>query len=81
MKVTPEQLEIIIDKSIKKHVNGKIDKLHKKFDKHEEKMIPIFEAYSYANKTGKMIIGLSKIMLALGTIYGVIRGIIYWLKH
>ena len=78
LKYITEHLENVITKT----VNGKIDKLDKKFDKmfieHREKMDPIYEAYTSANNTGTFIVWLSKIILAIGIIIGAIIAILKW---
>lgn len=66
------KMERHIDRAVEKSFNGKIDKLDKKIDdefkKHNKKMEPIYELYKYGNKTGKFIIRMGQIFLAIGAI-------------
>ena len=69
------KVEVIpaVEQSIQKTVNGKIDKLHEKLDRHTETMEPILRAYEGANNAGNFIIWISKILLAVAAIVGTIK--------
>ena len=70
IKYLAEHLENVLDKK----VNGKIDRLEQKlddrFNAHDEKMKPIYRAYQSAGISGRFIIWISKIFLAIGVIIG-----------
>ena len=85
--MTDTELQFIKDavkESVDKTVNGKIDKLRKdvmgRFERHEEKMQPIYEAYSTAGNVGKFTIFIAKIIGAIGVITGAIIAGIKFLK-
>lgn len=67
-----EHLSSRVEDTVRKTVNGKIDALSKDFKEHKDEMQPILDAYKAANRVGAFVIWLSKIILALGIIVGVI---------
>lgn len=80
--MTPEQiaqLEKSVKETIEKTVNGKINRLDQKLDeyiKHDlewkETVQPVIDAYLVANKVGSFVQWMSKVILAIGVIVGVL---------
>lgn len=80
--MTPEQtaqLEKSVKETIEKTVNGKINRLDQKLDeyiKHDlewkETVQPVIDAYLVANKVGSFVQWISKVILAIGVIVGVL---------
>lgn len=80
--MTPEQiaqLEKSVKETIEKTVNGKINRLDQKLDeyiKHDmewkETVQPVIDAYTTVNKVGSFVQWISKVILAIGVIVGVL---------
>jgi len=62
--------------AIKSNVNGKIDKLSKDFEEHRREMKPILDAYVALTTGKKILIGLSSVIIAVGTVYLAIKKMI-----
>lgn len=59
-KEIAEMIEPFIEKAVKKHVNGKIDDLHKKFDDHMVLLTFMEKAFGWAASTNNVLTWLAK---------------------
>lgn len=70
-----------VHKSVKEIVNGKIDRLQKAFDDHQIEMQPVLDIYSTASNINRFTINISKFLLAIASVGGVVVGGIKLLKR
>jgi hypothetical protein len=75
-----EQIRAVIEETIHKTVNGKIDRMEKKLDEHIKKMQPVYEVYDTANHIGNFAMWISKVFLAVSVIIGSIIGLFKIMK-
>ena len=80
--MTPEQLaqlEKSVKETIEKTVNGKIANIDRKLDEYIQRdedwkstVQPVVDAYMTANRIGSFVQWISKVILAVGVIVGVL---------
>lgn len=82
IKELREKQPLIIEKSLEKYVNGKIDKLTQKLDdyilsdnKWKESAEPVLQLGRNAEGTSKTIFWLSAIIIAIGGAFAIIKGL------
>ena len=56
------------------------DMIYARFEVHEEKMAPIYDAYVTSRNAGKFVIWFSKVILAVGIIVGAIVAVMKGIK-
>ena len=66
----------IIEDTIEKHVNGKIDKVYERLDEHINEIQPVIDLLEGAVVARKVIIWFTSILIGIGSVWLIIKQII-----